>query len=108
MEEGKAVETLAAYLSNPNVIAFLRVIRAGETSQGDEAYSTLFGGGRFEGFDHHPNVKVTSGHLTSTAAGAYQFLYGTWQEIVAALKLPDFSPKLATNLRPDRAEQGQQ
>jgi muramidase (phage lysozyme) len=31
--------------------------------------------------------------ITSTAAGAYQFLARTWDEVAAALELPDFSPQ---------------
>jgi hypothetical protein len=34
---------LETYLSNPNVKAFLRVIRAGETSQDDVASLTILG-----------------------------------------------------------------
>ena len=79
-------------IASPNCAAFLRMIRAGETSQDDDAYRMLFGGGLFVGFDAHPNVTVARGGLKSTAAGAYQFLKRTWDECVAALGLPDFSP----------------
>ena len=79
-------------LSNPNVQAFLRVIRAGETSQEDVAYRMMFGGGLFEGFEHHPNIVNQAAGLKSTAAGAYQFLYSTWQGLVAKYNFPDFSP----------------
>ena len=76
--------------------AFLRVIRAGETSQGDEAYCTLVGGGRLkEKFDDHPRQTITvRPGLKSTAAGAYQFLSRTWDECAVALELPDFSPPM--------------
>lgn len=77
---------------SPNLSAFLRVIRAGETGQGDSAYRTMFGGGLFDDFSDHPRQKVTRGTLTSTAAGAYQFLSKTWDECAKALNLPDFSP----------------
>lgn len=83
---------LTAALAHPNCAAFLRMIRAGETSQDDDAYRMLFGGELFDGFDAHPNVKVTRGGLTSTAAGAYQFLGRTWAECASALGLDDFSP----------------
>ena len=73
---------------NANLSAFLRVIRAGESSQDDIAYRTLYGGGVFDDFSSHPNTVVTAGGYTSTAAGAYQFLYRTWK----GLGLPDFSP----------------
>jgi muramidase (phage lysozyme) len=86
------VSDLHEALSNPNCAAFLRMIRAGETSQDDDAYRMLFGGALFDGFEGHPNIKVTRGALTSTAAGAYQFLQRTWDECVRALGLGDFSP----------------
>lgn len=82
-------------LSSVNVQAFLRVIRAGETSQGDEAYRTIVGGGRFSSFDDHPRQLITvRPGLKSTAAGAYQFLSRTWDECAVALELPDFSPPM--------------
>jgi len=68
-------------LSNPNVQAFLRVIRAGETSHDDVAYRMMFGGGLFDDFSHHPNIVNEAAGLKSTAAGAYQFLYRTWQSL---------------------------
>lgn len=83
---------LKASLSHPNVVAWLRVIRAGETSQDDNAYRTMFGGGLFDGWQH-PRKANTAAGLTSTAAGAYQFLSRTWDECAKALDLPDFSPE---------------
>lgn len=83
-------------LGSANVQAFLRVIRAGESSQDDDAYRTLVGGGRFDSFDDHPRQRIWIGALKvwSTAAGAYQFLAGTWHECAKALSLPDFSPPM--------------
>ncbi len=79
-------------LADLNVRAFLRVIRAGESSQTDDAYRMLFGGALVDNLSKHPNRAVTASGLTSTAAGAYQFLSRTWVECAAALKLTDFSP----------------
>lgn len=78
----------------PNVAAFLRVIREGESSQTEDAYRTLVGGGQFAGFDDHPRqaVWIDSLKVRSTAAGAYQFLSGTWDWVRKKLGLPDFSP----------------
>lgn len=87
------VDDLIAALASPNVQAFLRVIRAGESSQDDDAYRVMFGGSRFESFADHPRRKNTAAGLTSTAAGAYQFLSKTWDECRAALELRDFSPR---------------
>lgn len=80
-----------------NVIAFLRVIRAGETSQKPEAYGMLFGGVLVDDLSEHPNKTITKTlggkSIKSTAAGAYQFLKRTWDECKAAMDLPDFSKK---------------
>lgn len=84
--------TLDEALHTPNVQAFLRVIRAGETTQDDRAYRMMFGGALAAGLDAHPNKIVTANGYTSTAAGAYQFLTRTWNECVQALNLKDFSP----------------
>lgn len=80
-------------LQSNNVQAFLRVIRQGESSQDDDAYRLFFGGSHFESFADHPRTKHTAGKWTSTAAGAYQFLMGTWDGLVKQYKFPDFSPQ---------------
>lgn len=78
---------------HPNLSAFLRVIREGETSQDDRAYRMIFGGELFDSFADHPRKLVKKSGYSSTAAGAYQFLSRTWDECQKALKLPDFSPE---------------
>lgn len=75
-----------------NLRAFLLMIQYAEGTRGANAYRTLFGGGIFNSFVAHPNIAITKGGITSTAAGAYQFLYRTWAELQQALRLPDFSP----------------
>ena len=86
----------ASDVANRNVQAFLQVLRNGEGTAGPNGYRTLFGGGLFEGFATHPNIKVTrtmgGRALTSTAAGAYQFLKSTWDETARIMGLRDFSP----------------
>ncbi|MBK8108726.1 MAG: glycoside hydrolase family 104 protein [Betaproteobacteria bacterium] len=83
-------------MANTNVRAFLRVIRAGEGTADEDGYRRQFGGELFTDFSRHPNRAITKTlgdkQLTSTAAGAYQFLGRTWSECQAALNLPDFSP----------------
>ena len=80
-------------LKHPNVKAFLALIKHTEGAD----YDVLFGGEVFEGFEDHPRRKITrklgGKMLTSTAAGAYQFLARTWDECAQALSLPDFSPE---------------
>lgn len=76
-----------------NIMAFLTMIRYAEGTLEQDGYRKLYGGGAFNDFTRHPNTKVTKWGITSTAAGAYQILFGTWQELQQKLKLPDFSPK---------------
>ncbi len=61
-------------------------------AEGGKSYFTLYGGGSFSG-SQHPNRAITAGGYTSTAAGRYQFLYRTWNEIKNRLGLPDFSSR---------------
>ncbi len=79
-----------------NVRAFLMMIRAGEGTADAGGYSRLFGGQQFSSFADHPRLKITRTFagkpLTSSAAGAYQFLIQTWDECRRALDLPDFTP----------------
>lgn len=81
-----------AILQNANVQAILRVIRTGEGTADSGGYSRLFGGGTFSSFADHPRQKVTRWGLTSTAAGAYQFLASSWDETKRTMGLKDFSP----------------
>jgi muramidase (phage lysozyme) len=81
-----------AVLSDRNVQAFLRVIRRGEGTADEGGYRRLFGGGTFASFEDHPRVTVKKSGYTSTAAGAYQFLKGTWDETSRAMGLDSFSP----------------
>jgi muramidase (phage lysozyme) len=80
-------------LSNPNVLAFLQVIRTGEGTLGDKGYRTLYGGNTFESFEDHPRQLIKAGKWTSTAAGAYQFLSRTWDALVKQYGFKDFSPE---------------
>jgi lysozyme len=87
-------------MMNPdaNVAAFLAMIRQAETgTTGERAYRTVYGGGTFDSFADHPRRRVTAGGLTSTAAGAYQFLESTWDDLRRRFGLaafPDFTPPM--------------
>lgn len=87
-------DELRKALEDTNVRAFLRVIREGESNQRDDAYRIMFGGEHFEAPPwEHPGKVVTVGRLSSTAAGAYQFLLRTWNGLVKRYGFEDFSPK---------------
>lgn len=79
-------------VGDSQVQAFLALIRTGEGTTGPNGYRTMFGGGLFTGYADHPRQSITRGGLTSTAAGAYQFLSRTWDEMAAKYALSDFSP----------------
>jgi muramidase (phage lysozyme) len=76
--------------------AFLALIRRFESN---DRYDVIYKGNTFADFSRHPNIPVpftdprTQRRNVSTAAGAYQINFPTWNtEIQPALNLPDFSP----------------
>ena len=75
---------------NANLRAFLWMIRTAEGTAGANGYRMHFGGGLFSSFADHPRLVVSRSGYSSTAAGAYQILARTWDDIRAGL--PDFSP----------------
>ena len=81
------------YAITPHRRALLNTIRYAEGTwkQGHEGYRTLYGGGRFSSLAKHPEVVVVK-RYTSAAAGAYQFLPGTWKEAANKLSLRSFKP----------------
>lgn len=91
-------EQLRKALAHPNVAAFIRVIREGESRQDDLAYRMRFGGhgkppAYFDSFDDHPRIfEATADGRRSSAAGAPQATATTWDEERAKWKWPDFSP----------------
>jgi len=80
-------------MNNKNVQAFLALIKQYE-SKG--RYNVIVGGSLFNDYSKHPNklipLNINGRVVKSTAAGAYQFIYRTWDSIRNKLKLPDFSP----------------
>lgn len=98
-------------LDNGNVKAFLAVIRAGEGTSDADGYRRHFGGSHFDSFADHPRKVITArlgkgphidanGNfvqggktISSSAAGAYQFLTKTWDGLVKRYGFADFSPK---------------
>lgn len=95
---GPAAEDLLQVSREANVQAFLATIRhaEGTARAGVDGYRMLFGGELVATLADHPRQRITrplgGRFITSTAAGAYQFLEGTWDEVAGKLGLPDFSP----------------
>ena len=60
---------------------------------GKPGYNVMFGGGKFNDLSRHPDRVVRTPNYSSAAAGAYQFLPGTWGEVKGKLGLTDFGPQ---------------
>jgi lysozyme len=89
-----AVPAEGPYRLTPERRALLHTIRYAEgtwVGGSPEGYRVLYGGGRFSRMDRHPEITVKR-RYTSAAAGAYQFLPGTWKEAAGRLRLRDFGP----------------
>ncbi|WP_201509895.1 LysM peptidoglycan-binding domain-containing protein [Psychrobacter alimentarius] len=73
------------------VRAFMRMLRVGEGTVGEEGYARLFGGRSFityygKTYSDHPRIARPFGKKTSTAAGAYQVMGYTWDDDVMVAK----------------------
>lgn len=82
--------------ANPNVRKFLDLIAQAEGVK--HGYNTMFGNERFGNLSAHPNVrkafKQTDGQTNyTTAAGRYQFLNSTWNNLAKRYGFRDFSPQ---------------
>ena len=85
----------AHYSITPERRALLNTIRFAEGTWKDgkdQGYRILYGGGQFQDLSRHPE-RVVVKRYTSAAAGAYQFLPTTWQEVATRLDLPSFAPE---------------
>ena len=80
-----------------SVAAFLDMLAyaEGTTRFGrEDGYDVIVGGGTFDSYHDHPrkSVYLPAYEIRSTAAGRYQFLVRTWDDLVERFGLPDFSP----------------
>lgn len=93
-QEATANMSITNSTEQNNLAAFLAMIRVSEGTAGPNGYQTLVGGALFNSFADHPRVLVPLPNLgiNSSAAGAYQILRRTWDEVAAKLHLSDFSP----------------
>lgn len=93
---GPTREEITLQTYDKNVQAFLSVIRHAEGTAGPDGYRMLFGGRLFDTYADHPRITITlpagDGMISSTAAGAYQILERTWDDVQSHLELPDFGP----------------
>ncbi len=84
-------------LTSPRMNAFLATIRWAETGTSDkQSYTKLVFNGTFNNFATHPRIKqcapINGRKVCSTAAGAYQMLDKSWDDLQSNLGLKDFSP----------------
>lgn len=92
--DANQVENINMGSPEQNLLAFLAMIRKFETN---DNYNIVYGGQSFNDFSRHPAIRVPiniPGYegKYSTAAGAYQFLLGTWNALAERLQLTDFTP----------------
>lgn len=89
-------------INHPYVRAFLDTIAAaeiGDASINGAGYDVAFGHNKkFSDFSAHPGTKGAYNDLkgkrrTSTAAGRYQFLQGTYNDLVKRYGFTDFTPR---------------
>lgn len=87
---------MARIAAHPNMLAFLDALAfaEGTAARGDDGYNVMVGGELFTSYNDHPrrSVWLRRYGIHSTAAGRYQFLVRTWDDLVSRLNLPDFSP----------------
>jgi muramidase (phage lysozyme) len=82
------------YMNEPNVKAFLKLLRYCEFGRvSNRDYYGLYGGKEtFSDESKHPHKAVYAWGTTSTAAGAYQILADTWDEAKVKGIVTDFTP----------------
>ena len=87
-------------LNNPNRHALSQVVQYAEGTRGPDAHRIMFGHTQsnprlLNDFSRHPNSPYpTPWGTTSEAAGAYQFMDRTWQDVLKANPIiRDFSPE---------------
>lgn len=81
----------SSFSAGANVKAFLDVIGYAEGT--GDSYDIMFTHARFYGFADHPRQIRCSYGLCSDAAGRYQFLSTTWDNLAGRLGLGSFSPE---------------
>lgn len=80
-----------------NVSAFLDMLAYAEGTPrfgSEDGYNVIVGGGLFHDYSDHPRKSISLPRygIRSTAAGRYQFLIGTWDDLAKRFNLKDFTP----------------
>ena len=73
--------------------ALTNTIRRVEGTSGPDGYRIMFGGRKLDDMSKHPALVQHGGGHSSDAAGAYQFLSRTWNDVANKLGLTDFGPE---------------
>lgn len=90
---------LTALIEHPNVRRYLDLIAQAEgTARHADPYRVAFGGSTIPDLSRHPGIarrfQQTDGKAnTTTAAGKYQFLRSTWNDVAGTLGLTDFTAR---------------
>lgn len=86
-----------ANLAHPKIKAFLDTIAWAEGTLRPDGYRMQFTGATFSSFADHPRRVICSTSYgqkrCSNAAGRYQFLDTTWDEVAKKLNIENFSPQ---------------
>lgn len=92
-----SIEYFNKMLGNPNIQAALKTIRFCEGTLAEDGYAYMFTSSpkndlRITDFAQHPNRVITASGISSTAAGAYQILKRTDDELNKTYGFTDFQP----------------
>jgi muramidase (phage lysozyme) len=80
------------FRQTPEAQGLLRMLRFAEGTErgGQDSYRVMFGGSLAPDLKRHPDKVIKGGKYASAAAGAYQFMPGTWQAQQKKLGLESF------------------
>jgi muramidase (phage lysozyme) len=90
-------DDLLSALTHDNVGAWLHLIREGESSNDEAAFTVIYGGQHFTSFDDHPRIFIPLPNgQRSSAAGAFQITATTWGDYIKNFGPQPFTPENQT------------